>query len=143
MAKPYVAESSATTSAPLEKASRAITDPANYPKWFKGARKVVAEGYPAVGGVLSWTVGWGSKAWAFRGTVVENGLPRRLVMRVRTPSGESDITHSFEQDGAGTRYTKRVEFHGTWVQKLLMRSFLPHSVRHEVQAAAKMADGEA
>jgi hypothetical protein len=144
MSKLYVVEASAVTKAPLAVASRVITDPVNYPKWFKGARNVVAAGYPAVGGELSWNVGWGgSDRWSFRAKVIANELPNRLVMRVKTPSGESDVIHSFLPEGQGTRYTKRVEFEGSWHHRALVRLFLPRSVRNEVQAAACLADESA
>ena len=61
-------------------------------------------------------------------------------MRVKTPSGESLVTHSFEPAGKGTRYTKRVEVEGGWMLRLLMSSFLRRSVRQEVEAACQMAD---
>lgn len=143
MAKPYIVEASAITSAPLEVASRAITDPANLGKWFKGACDVETEGhYPEVGGTLRFKVKWAGMKSRFAATVQENSLPGRIVQRVKTPSGESDITHRFEATKDGTRYTKRVEVQDAgWLMRVLLKSFLPRSVRQEVEAAARLADG--
>ena len=143
MRKPFIAEASATTKTPLAKASAAIMDPANYPKWFKGAHDMESDGYPAVGGVLTWKIAWMGSASTFVARVTENALPRRLVARVKTPSGESDITHTFEATADGTRYTKRVVVEGGVALRLLMALFLRRSVRQEVEAAARMADGMA
>ena len=145
MAKSYVVEASAVTKAPLEVASRAITDPANLPKWFKGACEVETEGgYPAVGGTVRFKVKWGGMKSRFAATAKENSLPRKLVQRVKTPSGESDIVHTFTSTKGGTRYTKRVEVQDAgWALRLMMKSFLPRSVRHEVEAAARLADESA
>ena len=143
MGRPYVAEASARTKAPLEAASRAIVDAHSYPKWFKGAHDVVVEGYPAVGGLLTWKIRWARTSSTFQGRVVENDLPRRLVMRVKTPSGESDVIQSFERDGQGTRYTKRVEVEGGWFKRFLMSLFLQRSVKEEAEAACRMADESA
>lgn len=144
MAGPYVVESSATTKAPLDVASRVIVDAGNYPKWFKGAHDVVpSKDYPAVGGVLRWKVKWGTKEWEFAGRVVQNELPARLVLRVATRRSRGVVTHAFERDGAGTRYTKRVASEGTWLELLAARAFMPRSVRQEVRAAARLADAEA
>ena len=140
MAKPYVVEASAVTRAPLEVASRAITDPANLPRWFNGARDVEAKGYPAVGGVLRWTVDWGRRSWDFGGKVVENDLPRRLVVRVATRRSRGLTIHLFEPTAEGTRYTKRVESEGSWLELLGARMFMGPSVRREVKAAARLAD---
>jgi uncharacterized protein YndB with AHSA1/START domain len=140
MAKSYCVEASALTRAPLEVASRAITDPANLPRWFKGARDVEANGYPAVGGLLRWTVDWGTRSWQFGGKVVENDLPRRLVVRVATRRSRGLTIHRFEPVGQGTRYTKRVESEGTWFELLAARMFMGPSVRREVKAAARLAD---
>ncbi|HUR25650.1 MAG TPA: SRPBCC family protein [Candidatus Thermoplasmatota archaeon] len=142
MAKPYVVEASAVTKAPLDVAARAITDPANLPKWFKGACDVEADGgYPAVGGTMQFKVKWGGMKSNFAATVKENALPGKLVQRVKTPSGTSDITHTFTAWNGGTRYTKRVEVEdASWLLRLLMGSFLPRSVRNEVAAAARVAD---
>lgn len=141
--KPFIAEASATTKAPLAKASAAIIDPANYPKWFKGAHAMRPDGYPKEGGVLSWKIAWMGTASTFVARVTENALPRRLVARVKTPSGESDITHTFEATPDGTRYTKRVVVEGGVMLRFLMSLFLRRSVRQEVEAAARMADGVA
>jgi uncharacterized protein YndB with AHSA1/START domain len=93
--------------------------------------------------LLSWKLKWGGTASTFRARVTSNDLPRRLVMRVKTPSGESDVTHSFETEGKGTRYTKRVEVEGGWFLRAMMSLFLSRSVQQEVDAAAKLADQEA
>ena len=145
MARTYVVEASAVTRAPLEAASRAITDPANLPRWFKGACDVEAEaGYPAVGGTLRFKVKWAGMKSRFTATVKENALPRRLIQRVKTPSGESDITHTFTVTKGGTRYTKRVDVRDAgWLTRAILKSFLARSVRHEVNAAARLADDAA
>lgn len=141
MAKVYAVEASAVTRAPLSLASRVITDPANYPRWFEGAHDVQAsKGYPAVGGVLRWKVRWGRMVWGFGGKVVESDLPHRLVLRVATKRSRGLTIHRFEAEGTGTRYTKRVESEGSWLELLGMRLFMPRSVRREVAAAARLAD---
>ena len=135
-------EASAVTKAPLAVASRVITDPANLPRWFKGACDVETDGgYPAVGGTMRFKLKWGATKSAFAATVTEDALPRKLVQRVKTPSGVSDITHTFAGEAGGTRYTKHVEVQDAgWLLRLLMKSFLPRSVRNEVKAAAALAD---
>jgi uncharacterized protein YndB with AHSA1/START domain len=140
MAKPYVVEASAVTRAPPAVASRAITDPQNLPRWFEGAHDVQAKGFPAAGGTLRWTVRWGGSTWEFGGKVVENDLPRRLVVRVATRRSRGLTIHLFEPEGSGTRYTKRVESEGTWLELLAARAFMGRSVRREVKAAARLAD---
>lgn len=142
MAEPYVAEASAVTKASPAQAASVILSPESLPKWFKGAHSAVAEaGFPDVGGRLRWKVRWLGMSSDFGGTVVRNDLPSRLVMRVKTPSGESDIIHSFTKDGKGTRYTKRVEVQDAGpVLRLLLASFLRRSVRDEVAAGARVAD---
>jgi uncharacterized protein YndB with AHSA1/START domain len=141
VAKPYVVEASAVTKASLHKASRAITDPANLPRWFEGASGVEGtHGYPAVGGVLRWTVRWGGSSWDFGGKVIENELPGRLVVRVATRRSRGVTEHIFTEEGAGTRYTKRVTSEGSWWELLGARMFMGRSVRREVKAAARLAD---
>jgi hypothetical protein len=143
MARTYVTEASATTKAPLAVASRVITDAVNYPKWFDGASNVQAsKGYPEVGGVVTWTVRWGRTTWDFGGKVVESDLPGRLVIRVAPRRSHGVVTHTFEPDGTGTRYTKRVESEGPWLQRLAARAYLPRSVRREVRACVRLADEE-
>jgi Polyketide cyclase / dehydrase and lipid transport len=138
----YVVEASAMTQASPAQASSAILSAAGLVQWFKGAHDAVAEeGFPAVGGRMRWKVRWMGMDSDFSSTVVSNELPRRLVLAVKTPSGESLITNSFEPVGQGARYTKRVEVQGAgWVMRRLMGTFLPRSVRNEVQAAARIAD---
>jgi len=69
MGKAYAVESSATTKAKPAAASRAILDPANLPKWFKGAHGVeAADGYPAQGGTMGWRVKWGRMDSGFSAT---------------------------------------------------------------------------
>lgn len=142
MAKPYVVEASAVSTAPLDVASRAITDPVNLPQWFKGACDVQADdGYPTVGKTVRFKVKWGGMKSAFAATVKENALPHKLVQRVKTPSGTSDITHTFTVAPEGTRYTKRVDVQDAGpLLRLLLKSFLARSVHQEVEAAAKLAD---
>jgi uncharacterized protein YndB with AHSA1/START domain len=140
MARTYVVEASAVTKAALETASRAITDPANLPRWFNGAYDVEATGYPKVGGVLRWKVRWGRRTWDFGGKVVEEALPHRLVVRVATRRSRGLTIHRFDAHGSGTRYTKRVESEGTWLELLAARMFMGPSVRREVKAAARLAD---
>jgi uncharacterized protein YndB with AHSA1/START domain len=143
MARTSVVEASAWTRAAPEAASRAITAPENLPRWFKGAHDVEAEGYPAVGGVLRWRVAWGRRTWRFGGKVIENDLPRRLVVRVATQRSRGLTIHRFEPEGTGTRYTKRVESEGNWLDLALSQLFLRPSVRREVAAAVRLADEEA
>ena len=140
VARLYAVEASAVTRAPPEVASRVITDPANLPRWFQGARDVEAKGFPEVGGVLRWTVDWGRRSWEFGGKVVENDLPRRLVVRVATRRSRGMTIHRFQPEGNGTRYTKRVESEGTWLELLAARVFMGSSVRREVKAVARLAD---
>ena len=142
MAQAYVTESSAVTKASPAKAAQVILSPEGLPKWFKGAHGVVAEkGFPEVGGRMRWKLKWMGMDSDFAATVVTNDLPARLVLRVKTPSGESMITNSFDAVGKGTRYTKRVEVQDAGpLLRLLMASFLPRSVRVEVERACKVAD---
>ncbi|MHB1260764.1 MAG: SRPBCC family protein [Thermoplasmatota archaeon] len=141
MARTYSTESSALTKAPLPLASRVITDPANLPRWFKGASDVEAtKGYPALGGVLRWTVRWAGARWTFGGKVVESDLPHRLIVQVATRSSRGTTTHLFEAVETGTRYTKRVDSEGSWWELLGARLYMPRSVRKEVKAAARLAD---
>ncbi len=142
MAKPYVSAASASTRAPLDVVSRVITDPVNLPRWFKGACDVQADdGYPTVGKTVRFKVKWGGMKSDFAATVKENALPHKLVQRVKTPSGTSEITHRFTTAPEGTRYTKRVDVQDAGpLLRFMMKSFLPRSVRQEVEAAAKLAD---
>jgi hypothetical protein len=141
VARTFATESSAVTRAPPAVASQAILDPANLPRWFKGAGAVEpSKGYPAVGGLLRWTVHWGRSSWEFGGKVVENDLPLRLVVQVATRRSRGQTIHRFEPEGSGTRYTKRVVSEGSWTELLAARLFMPRSVRAEVRRAARLAD---
>lgn len=144
MAKPYVVEASATTKAGVHQAARVITDPANLPQWFEGASDVEADhGFPAAGGRLRWKVRWRWSTWDFAGRVVKSELPHRLTVRVATRRSRGLTEHLFEEEGDGTRYTKRVTSEGNWLELLAARTYMGRSVRREVQAAARLADEKA
>ena len=133
--------SHAPTRASPEHASRTILSPEALPLWFRGARIVSTDStWPAAGARMRWK----AQGATFDATVVENHLPHDLMMDVRTPSGLSRITHTFEpRSEGGTMYEKRVEARidkhgglGDW----MTRQFLQGAVRREVARAASVAD---
>jgi uncharacterized protein YndB with AHSA1/START domain len=114
-----------------------ISDPLNMPEWFKGAHSITtANGYPQRGGTIAWLMG---RNYRFEARVLTNEPPSRLVLKVRTSSGDSVVTNSFTAEENGTRYSKVVEVEPHGFFGLLVPLFLPGSVRREVALAAALA----
>jgi hypothetical protein len=138
---------SADTSAPRDRASALILSADGLQKWWIGAvRDVKADpSWPAVGAQMSWVAAGGGYTATFEARVTENRLPELLRQEVKTPSGESVITHRFESlPSGGTRYEKTVEpRYKSWGARIMLGAMLWWFVRLEVRRAARAANGAA
>ena len=129
---------SARTPAPPARASAAILDPQNLPRWWMGPVKVehVDATWPTVGSAMRWRAGG-----VFEARVVENALPTLVRLETITPTARSIITQRFDAmpDG-GTAYEKTVEAEVRGrLAAALMKSFLRFAVKREVKRAAALA----
>jgi hypothetical protein len=111
--------------------------------WWIGHVKITNQdaSWPAAGSKMSWKAGGGN----FDAQIIEDARPKRVVMKVVTPSADSTITHSFELlPTGGTRYSKTVTGHfrsaaSRFFAPLMMR-MLKFFVKKEVSKAAAFAD---
>lgn len=129
---------SAVTRAPPAKAAGRILSPAGMESWWIGKLTIgsVDADWPSVGSRMRWRAGGGT----FEAEVSEQALPHKLVMRVRTPSGESTITHTFEATPeGGTRYEKVVDARPNGLFGKLFDPMLASFVKREVKRAAEDA----
>lgn len=109
--------------------------------WFGNIRILHRDPtWPEQGTSMSWTSGGGT----FKAEVSENNSPDSVVMKVKTPSAVSTITHVFKTVGEQTEYTKIIEAEslGFWgaVFKPLQLTMLRSWVKKEVARAAAFAN---
>lgn len=127
---------------PLEETIRRSLSAEALPVWFEGSRvEHVDASWPARGARMRWRMRWG----AFDATVVEDRLPAKLLVTVKTPSAFSQITWRFSAlPGKGTRIEREVDPQYRGVGKLLAVLFHPilrRMVRAEQERLRAWLDG--
>lgn len=125
--------------APVEQVWRTLTDPAQLPGWFSGARGVEATpDYPRVGAKIRWRVG----PWRFEGRVIECEPPHLLSQVTRTSSGAAITTHRLAPQADGrVAYEKEVvaTWRG-WLWPRIGRAVIAPSVQKEAERVARIAE---
>lgn len=118
-------------------------EPGGWPAWVDGFGRVQAsDGYPAVGGSLSW-----SSIPAGRGEVSERVLehePRRLHrVAFRDSSSSGELRTGFAIEGRGTRVTQELDYRLSdrgplsWLtDRLFIRSQMRGSMRRSLERLA-------
>jgi len=100
-----------TINRPVKNVFDFVADPSNEPDWHLDVREVLRpkDGPYELGETFQWVVRFGgSKTYSLEITALE---PNRLV-EITTREGAvlPVLTHTFQPDGDGTRYTRRVRF---------------------------------
>lgn len=100
-----------TIKRPVQEVFDFVADPSNEPDWHFDVKEVLRskDGPYELGETLQWVVKFGgSKTYTLEITAFE---PNRLI-EITTREGAvlPVLTHTFQPDGNGTRYTRRVRF---------------------------------
>lgn len=100
-----------TINRPVDEVFDFVADPSNEPDWHFDVTEVLRpkDGPYELGEKFQWVVKFGgSKIYSVEVTALE---PNRLI-EITTREGAvlPVLTHTFQQDGNGTRYTRRVRF---------------------------------
>ena len=100
-----------TINRPVKEVFDFVADPSNEPAWHFDVKEVFRpkEGPYKLGETFQWVVKFGgSKTYSLEVTALE---PNRFIeITTREGSVLPVLTHTFQQDGDGTRYTRRVRF---------------------------------
>lgn len=109
-----------TINRPVDEVFDFVADPSNEPDWHFDVTEVLRpiEGPYRLGETFQWVVRFGgSKTYSVEITALE---PNRLI-EITTREGAvlPVLTHTFQQDGNGTRYTRRVRFQTTGLLRVL------------------------
>ncbi len=109
-----------TINRPVNEVFDFVADPANETTWHFDVKEVVRskDGPYELGERLQWAVKFGgTKTYSIEVTAFE---PNRLI-EITTLDGpvKPVLTHTFQKDGEGTRYTRRVRFETKGVIRIL------------------------
>ena len=100
-----------TINRPVKEVFDFVADPSNEPAWHFDVKEVLRpkQGPYELGETFQWVVKFGgSKTYSLEVTAFE---PNRFIeITTREGSVLPVLTHTFQQDGDGTRYTRRVRF---------------------------------
>lgn len=97
-----------------------VADPSNEPDWHFDVREVLRpkDGPYQLGETFQWVVKFGgSKTYSLEVTALESN--RFIEITTREGSVLPVVTHTFQQDGNGTRYTRRVRFETTGLMRIM------------------------
>ena len=100
-----------TINRPVKEVFDFVADPSNEPDWHFDVKEVLRpkNGGYELGETFQWVVKFGgSKTYSVEITALE---PNRLIeITAREGAVLPVLTHTFQPDGEGTRYTRRVRF---------------------------------
>ena len=106
-----ILERSVSIARPPDEVFDYVLDMRNEPKWHTDVLEVRPPSDPRVGEGTVFAVKFKPMMGASEGTMTVVGLEpsRRIVMNGRVGKFAPTITHTFDPDDGGTRYTRRVE----------------------------------
>ncbi len=97
-----------------------VANPANETKWHLDVKEVIRskDGPYELGETLQWVVKFGgSNTYSIEVTALE---PNRFIeLTTREGPVKPILTHTFQNNGEGTRYTRRVRFETKGVMRVL------------------------
>lgn len=91
--------------APPDEVFAVLVDPATYPDWLVGARRIraISEHWPAVGSSFQHTIGWGPARLQGSTSVRRCTPPTELVLAAGMgPLGEASVRFQLTPSGGGT-----------------------------------------